>query len=119
MRRSIIDALVVHGKFEFNFFLLNGYAIANKLLIFTNKLNVKKKRKIETNKRYYKDVVRQATSIVLQFLLNCINKRFSFYICYIYMISVKMSSVANNSSIQFNAGDIALNDETYLMNKGI
>lgn len=35
------------------------------------------------------------------------------------MISVKMSSVANNSSIQFNAGDIALNDETYLMNKGI
>lgn len=30
-----------------------------------------------------------------------------------------MSSVANNSSIQFNAGDIALNDETYLMNKGI
>lgn len=35
------------------------------------------------------------------------------------MISVKMSSVANNPSIQFNAGDIALNDETYLMNKGI
>ena len=37
----------------------------------------------------------------------------------IYMMSVKMSSVANSSSIQFNAGDIALNDETYLMNKGI
>lgn len=29
------------------------------------------------------------------------------------MISLKMSSVANNSSIQFNAGDIALNDETF------
>lgn len=85
MRRSTIDALVVHGKFEFNFFLLNGYAIANKLLIFTNKLNVKKKKEKlkqtrDITKMLYDNPRQSCCSFCLIALINAFLFTFAIYI---------------------------------------